>query len=74
MMVMTRATYSRSTSRKQKGHRPQLIDAVYADVPDGLVREKICETLVYRSPEAMREGLVIGMEDLRAQGLFDYEK
>lgn len=74
MMVMIRATYSRSTSRKQKGFEPQLIEAVHAEVPDGLVREKICETLVYRSPETMREGLMIGMEKLRSQGLFDYEK
>lgn len=74
MMVMTRATYSRSTSRKQKNFKPQLIASVRAEVPDGLVREKICETLVYRAPESMREGLMIGMERLRAQRLFDYEK
>ncbi len=74
MMIPIRATYSRSTSRRQKNFEPQMIDAVYAEVPDGLVREKICETLVYNAPQPMREGLMIGMEKLREQGMFDYEK
>ena len=37
MLVPVRAVYSRSPRGKSEGFESQMIDAVYADVPDGLV-------------------------------------
>ena len=69
MRIMVRATYRRQLH--YHGEEPQLIDAQYAEVPDGIVKRTFCESLIDRLPGPEKWRGEEAIAQMQKDGYFD---